>query len=115
MLLNFAHLKLFIWQLLEAEFAKLSHEASHVISTGDNLIMKLNSCNDARGQSLKITFQALLRNLWSQYLISIQVCEWIHMLEKWAGPILKINFENMLQTKKTEEIEEIKDTDVSFF
>lgn len=60
-------------QIFEEEFTQLSQEASHVISVGDDLIQKLNSQNDDRGHTLKTTAQAVLRNLWSQYLISIQV------------------------------------------
>lgn len=59
--------------MLEKEFSSLSHKASRVISEGDNLIMKLRACNDDQAQMLKVNIQAVLRNLWSQYLNNIEV------------------------------------------
>lgn len=74
-------------QLLDKEFSNLSHKASRVISEGDNLITKLRACNDDQAQMLKVNIQAVLRNLWSQYLNNIEVS-------------IKFNKRNILATFK---------------
>ena len=62
-----------IFQAVEREFAELSQKTKRVISEGDSLIAKMQPVDENKAQNLKSTLQAVLRNLWSQYLTHIEV------------------------------------------
>lgn len=61
------------FQIVELEFEKLSQKTKRVISEGDGLIAKIQSFDESKAQNLKSSVQAVLRNLWSQYLTTIEV------------------------------------------
>ena len=63
----------YYFQFVEREFERLSQKTKKVISEGDSLIAKIQPIDECKSQNLKSTIQAVLRNLWSQYLTTVEV------------------------------------------